>query len=112
MLYAMKSRNANWIGRILSMNCLLKHVIELRTVGKILGVGRSRRRCKQLLDNRKKTRYSKLKEKALDHTLHLSLSLSLSLSLWRTCFGRNNEPRAKQTHRPRHDNNTFSRQNF
>lgn len=102
---AVESRKANWIGRILSMNCLLKQVIEIRTAGKVPGVGRSGRRREQLLDNRKKTtRYSKLKEKAQNRTLHRSL--------WRTYFGRKNGPRARQTHGPRHDDNTFSRQNF
>jgi hypothetical protein len=48
------SRTATRIGRILSMNCFLKQVIELRKVGKISRVGKSGRRCKQLLDNRKK----------------------------------------------------------
>jgi len=86
----MKSRKANWIGRTLSMNCLLKQVIELRTVGKVPRVGRSGRRRKHLLDNRKKTIYSKLKKKPLDGTLHRSL--------WRTYFGRNNELPARQTH--------------
>jgi hypothetical protein len=89
----MKSRKANWIGRILRMNCLLKQVIELRTVGKIPGVGRSGRRRKQLLDNRKKTtKYSKLKERALDRTIHRSL--------WRPGFGRNNGPRPRHTQAP------------
>jgi len=85
----------------LGMNCLVKQVIELRTAGKVPGEGGSGRRSKQLLDNSKKTtKYSKLKEKALDPTR----------SVWRTCFGRKTGPRAKQSQRPRHDNNVFSRQ--
>jgi hypothetical protein len=40
-------RKANWIGHILHRNCLLKHVIEGKTEGRIEVTGR---RCKQLLD--------------------------------------------------------------
>jgi hypothetical protein len=43
-----KRRKANWIGHILSTNCLLKHVIEGTIRGKI-EVSRRRRRCRQLL---------------------------------------------------------------
>jgi hypothetical protein len=39
-------RKANWIGHILYRNCLLKHVIEGKTDGRI----EVTRRCKQLLD--------------------------------------------------------------
>jgi ribosomal 50S subunit-associated protein YjgA (DUF615 family) len=42
-----KRRKAEWIGRILRRNCLLKHIIE----GKIEGMGRGGRRLKQLLDD-------------------------------------------------------------
>jgi len=87
----MKSRKTNWIGCMLSTNCLLKQDNELRTIGKVPGVGRTGKRRKQLLDNRKKTtRYSKMKQRALHRTLHCSL--------WRISFGRNNGPRARQTH--------------
>jgi hypothetical protein len=41
-------RKANWISHILSMNCLLKHVIEGKIRGKI-EAARRRRSCKQLL---------------------------------------------------------------
>jgi len=43
-------RKANWIGHILHRNCLLEHVIE----GKIEGMIRRGRRCKQLLDDLRK----------------------------------------------------------
>jgi hypothetical protein len=35
-----KRRNANWIGHILSRNCLLKHVIEGKGEGRIEMTGR------------------------------------------------------------------------
>jgi hypothetical protein len=35
-----KERKANWVGRVLLRNCLLKHVIE----GKIVGTGRRGRK--------------------------------------------------------------------
>jgi len=48
--------------------------------------GRRGTRCKQLLDERKKTRrYCKLEEEALDCTW------------WRTCFGRGHGPVVRQT---------------
>jgi hypothetical protein len=45
ILQIIKRRKANWIGHILSRNCLLKHV----TKGKTEGMGRQRRRRKRLL---------------------------------------------------------------
>ena len=53
--HTIKRRKAKWVGHILRMNCLLKHVIE----GKIRGVqvtGRQGRRHRQLLDNLKETK--------------------------------------------------------
>jgi hypothetical protein len=50
-------------------NCLLKHVIEGKTDGRIEVTRRPGRRCKQLLDAVKEARrYWKLKEEALAHT--------------------------------------------
>jgi len=73
IVHAIKLRNDNWIGHVLRRNCLLKHVFE----GKIKGVGRRRRRRKQILDDLKEKRgYCKLKEAALDRTV------------WRISFGR------------------------
>jgi hypothetical protein len=40
----------------LHRNCLLKHVIEGKLVGRIEVAGRHGRRCKQLLDNLKEKR--------------------------------------------------------
>jgi hypothetical protein len=50
ILHTVKMRKANWIGHILYRNCLLKHVIEGKTEGRIEVTGRTGRRCKQLLD--------------------------------------------------------------
>jgi len=48
-----KRRKANWIGHFLRRNCLLKHVIEGKTEGRIEVMGRRGRRCKWLLDDLK-----------------------------------------------------------
>jgi hypothetical protein len=62
-------RKANWIGRILTRICLLKHVIEGMIEGRIEVTGSRGRRRKQLLDDLKEKRgYCKLKEEALDRT--------------------------------------------
>ena len=72
ILHEIRKRKANWIGHILSRNCLLKQVIE----GKIkremeVEVARRRgRRRKKLLDDLKDRReYSLLKKEALDRTM-------------------------------------------
>ena len=58
----LKRRNANWIGNILRRKCLLRHVTEGKTGGK----RRRGRRIKQLLnDFKERSRYCKMKEKAL-----------------------------------------------
>jgi hypothetical protein len=49
ILHTIRRRKANWIGHILSRNCLLSHIIE----GKIIGTRRRGRRRKQLLDDLK-----------------------------------------------------------
>jgi hypothetical protein len=54
ILHTIKRRQANWIGHNLRRNCLLKRVIEGKIEGRMEGVGRRGRRCKQLLDDRKK----------------------------------------------------------
>jgi hypothetical protein len=51
-------RKANWIGHILYRNCLLKHIIERKTEGRIEVTGRPGRRCKQLLDKLRITEYT------------------------------------------------------
>jgi hypothetical protein len=70
----------------LRRNCLLKHIIESKIWGGIEVTGRRGRRCKQLLDCRKKSRgYHWLKEEALDR------------SLWRTRIGRGSGSVVRQT---------------
>jgi hypothetical protein len=70
ILHTIKTRKADWIGQILRRNCLLKHVIEGKLLGRIEMTGRRRRSRNQLLDDLKeKRRYWKLKQKALDRTL-------------------------------------------
>jgi len=65
------------------MNCLVKHIIEDKIKGRVMG--RQGRRWTQLLDNLKEIRECcKLKEEALDYTL------------WRTCFGRGYGPVVRQ----------------
>jgi hypothetical protein len=86
ILRKIKSRNDNWLGHILRRNCLLKHVIEGKLEGRTEMTGRRGRRRKQLLDDlKKKRRYWKLKEQALDRTV------------WRTRFGRDYGPVVRQT---------------
>jgi hypothetical protein len=52
----MKRRKANWIGHVLRSHCLLNHVIEGKTKGRIKGMGRRGGRLKQLLDDLKEER--------------------------------------------------------
>jgi hypothetical protein len=81
ILHTIKRRKANWIGHILSRNCLVKHMIEGKLEGRIEMMGRRGRRRKQLLDVLEENRrYWKLKEEALDRTM------------WRTHFGRGYRP--------------------
>jgi hypothetical protein len=51
ILQTVKWRKTKWIGHILRRNCLLKHVIEGKIEGRIDGMARRGRRCKQLLDD-------------------------------------------------------------
>jgi len=65
ILRTIRRRKANWFCCILRRNCLLKHVIE----GKIVGRGRSGRRRKQLLDDLDEIiGHLKLKARALART--------------------------------------------
>jgi hypothetical protein len=41
ILHTVKTRKANWIGNMLYRKCLLKHVIEGKTEGRIEVKGRS-----------------------------------------------------------------------
>jgi hypothetical protein len=77
ILRTIKRRKANYFGHILRRNCLLKHIVEGNTDGRIEVKGRQGRRSQQLLQDLKEMRgYWKLKEEAQD------------LTLWRTRFGR------------------------
>ena len=65
-----KRRKANCTGHILCTNCFLKHVIEGRIERRIYVTGRRGERCKQVLDELKKTRGPwKLNGEALDRFL-------------------------------------------
>jgi hypothetical protein len=69
ILQAIKRMKGNCIGHMLRRNCLLKHVTEGKTEGRI-GVTGRRGRCKHLVDDLKEKRgYWKLKEEVLDRTL-------------------------------------------
>jgi hypothetical protein len=77
ILHEIRKRKANWIGRILRRNCLLKEVIEGKIKGQTEVKGRRGRRCKKLLEDLGDRRgYSHLKEEALDRIK------------WRNRFGR------------------------
>jgi hypothetical protein len=55
---------------MLRRNCLLKHVIEEKIVGRIEVTGRRRGRRKQLLDDfKERIKYWPFKRQALDRTL-------------------------------------------
>ena len=70
ILHEIRKRKANWIGHILSRNCLLKQVIEGKIKGEMKVARRPERRRKKLLDDRKDRRgYSNLKDEALDRTM-------------------------------------------
>jgi hypothetical protein len=86
ILHEISKRKANWIGDILSRNCLLQRVIEGKIQGGIEVTGRRGRRRRKLLDDLKERRgYSHLKEKALDRTM------------WRVRFRRGFGPVVRQT---------------
>jgi hypothetical protein len=52
ILHEIRKRKANWIGHILSGNCLVKHVIEEK-IGELKVTRRQGRIRKQLLDDLK-----------------------------------------------------------
>jgi hypothetical protein len=52
----MQRRKTDWIGHVLRSHCLLNHVIEGKTKGRIKEVGRRGRRRKQLLEDLKEKR--------------------------------------------------------
>ena len=70
ILHEIRKRKANWIGRILRRNCLLKQVIEGEIRGEMEVARRRGRRRKKLLDDLKDRRgFSYLKEEALNRTM-------------------------------------------
>ena len=63
ILHEIRKRKANWIGHILSRNCLLQQVIEGKIKGGMEVTGRRGRRRRKLLDDLNERRvYSHLKE--------------------------------------------------
>ena len=86
ILHEIRKRKANWIGHILSRNCLLQRVTDGKIQGGIEVTGRRDRRRRKLLDDLKERRgYSHLKEEALDRTM------------WRARFGSGFGPVVRQT---------------
>jgi hypothetical protein len=70
ILHGISKRKANWIGHILSINCLLQQVIDGNINREIEVTGRRGRRLRKLLDDLKeRRRYSHLNEEALDRNL-------------------------------------------
>ena len=70
ILHDIRKRMANWIGHMLSRNCLLQRVIEGKIKGGIEVIGRRGRRRRKLLDDLKDRRgYSQLKDESLDRTV-------------------------------------------
>jgi len=91
ILQTIKGMKATWIGHILYMNCLLKHITEGKTEGRIGVMGRRGRRCKQLLEDLKVKRgYWKLKEaqhiSLLQALLHLKYVPNLGLNFDIRCI--------------------------
>jgi hypothetical protein len=83
ILHTIQRKHANWIGHILRVNSLLKHVSEGNTKGRTEVMGRHGR-FKQLLDDLTEKRgYWKLKE-APENTL------------WKTPFSRGYGPVRRQ----------------
>ena len=99
ILHEIRKRKANWIGHILSRNCLLKQVIEGKIKGEMEVTRRRRRRRKKRLDDLKDRRgYSHLKEEALDRTMWgivleeaLDLSSDRILNEWMSTCDRNTQ---------------------
>jgi hypothetical protein len=89
-LRTIKRRKANWIGRILYRNCLLKHV-EGKVDGRTKVTERRGRRRKPLLDDlNEKKGYWILKEEALDRPLWRTRCVSYThRGVRHTCSGNN-----------------------
>jgi hypothetical protein len=74
ILNTVERRKANWIGHILSRNCLLKHVTGGEIEERIEETRRRRQRRKQLFGFIKETTgYWKREEEAVDRTLKNSI---------------------------------------
>jgi hypothetical protein len=56
ILHEISNRKANWIGRILRRNCVLRRVIEGKIKGGIEETGRRGKRRRKLLDDLKEGR--------------------------------------------------------
>jgi hypothetical protein len=56
ILHEMSKRKANWIGRVLRINCLLRQVIEGKIKGGTEVTGRRGRRRRKSLDDLEKSR--------------------------------------------------------
>jgi hypothetical protein len=86
VLHKIRKQKANWIGHILSRNCLLQQVIVGKIQGLIEMTGRQGRKRRKLLDDLKERRvYFHLKEEAVDR------------SMKRVHFGRDFGPVVRQT---------------
>jgi hypothetical protein len=74
IIHRVKRRNANWIGRILRRNCLLKHVVDGEIKGRLEVAGRRGTGRKQQLDDLEEKRGCwKLKGEPLYHMVESSL---------------------------------------
>jgi hypothetical protein len=51
IIHEINKWKANWIGHILSRNCLLQQVVEGKIKGGIEVTGRQGRQCRKLLDD-------------------------------------------------------------
>ena len=70
ILHEIRKRKANWIGRILRRNCLLKQVIEGKINGELEVTRRRGKKRRKLLDDLKDKRgYCHLKEEVLNRTM-------------------------------------------
>ena len=70
IVQTVKRREANWIGHMLCGNCLLKHIIKGKVIGRTEVTGRLGKRRKQQLDDfTEKRGYWKMKEKAVDRSV-------------------------------------------
>jgi hypothetical protein len=74
IIHTIQRMMANWIGQILSRNCLIKHNTERRIGRGIKVTGRQGRRRTQLLNNLKQKRwYWKLSGRIKSHSVENSL---------------------------------------